>query len=93
MPSYKEGLGNTILESLALGVPVIANSSEPSFKEIIKNNKNGYLLKMKPEIWAKNILRNINILGSKKIRENSKGILKQSDQNKVDDEYFKILKI
>ena len=50
MPSYKEGLGNTILESLALGVPVIANSSEPSFKEIIKNNKNGYLLKMKPEV-------------------------------------------
>ena len=47
---------------------------------------------MKPEIWAKNILRNINILGSKKIRENSKGILKQSDQNKVDDEYFKIFK-
>ena len=90
MPSYKEGLGNTILESLALGVPVIANSSEPSFKEIIQNNKNGYLLKMKPEIWAKNILRNISILGSKKVRENSKEILKQSDQNKVDDEYFKI---
>ena len=92
MPSYNEGLGNTILESLASGTPVIANSSEPSFKEIIRNNKNGYLIKMKPELWAKNILRNINILGSKKVRENSKEILKQSDQNIVDNEYYKIFK-
>ena len=92
MPSYNEGLGNTILESLASGIPVIANSSEPSFKEIIRNNKNGYLLKMKPEIWAKNIVKNVNILDSKKVRKNSKEIFKQSDQNKVDSDYFKIFK-
>jgi len=92
MPSYNEGLGNTILESLASGIPVIANSSEPSFKEIIRNNKNGYLLKMKPEIWAKNIVKNANILDSKKVRKNSKEIFKQSDQNKVDSDYFKIFK-
>ena len=92
MPSYREGLGNTILESLASGIPVIANSSEPSFKEIIQNNKNGYLLEMKTEIWAKNIVKNVNILDAKKVRKNSQAIFKLSDQNKVDYGYLKIFK-
>ena len=75
MPSYNEGLGNTLIESLASGTPVMANLSEPSFREIIKKNKNGYLLKMDPELWAKSIIKNINKLNRKKVWINSKKIL------------------
>lgn len=92
MPSYDEGLGNTLIESLASGIPVIANSSEPSFREIIKNNKNGFLLRMQPKIWSKYIIRNINMINSKKVWINSKKILEQSNEIKVDNNYIKIFK-
>lgn len=90
MPSYNEGLGNTLIESLASGTPVMANLSEPSFREIIKKNKNGYLLKMDPELWAKSIIKNINKLNRKKVWINSKKILEQSSEAKIDDNYIKI---
>ena len=92
MPSSEEGLGNTLIESLASGIPVIANSSIPSFREIIKNNKNGFLVKMQAKLWAKSIIRNINTLSSKKVRSNSKDILEQSDEIKIDNNYIKIFK-
>jgi glycosyltransferase involved in cell wall biosynthesis len=90
MPSYNEGLGNTLIESLASGTPVMANLSEPSFREIIKKNKNGYLLKMDPELWAKSIIKNINKLNRKKVWINSKKILEQSDEAKIDENYIKV---
>ena len=90
MPSCNEGLGNTLIESLASGTPVMANSSEPSFREIIKKNKNGYLLKMDPELWAKSIIKNINKLNRKKVWLNSKKILEQSDEAKIDENYIKV---
>lgn len=90
MPSYNEGLGNTLIESLASGTPVMANLSEPSFREIIKTNKNGYLLKMDPELWAKSIIKNINKLNRKKVWINSKKILEQSDEAKIDENYIKV---
>ena len=90
MPSYNEGLGNTLIESLASGTPVMANLSEPSFREIIKKNKNGYLLKMDPELWAKSIIKNINKLNRKKVWLNSKKILEQSDEAKIDENYIKV---
>ena len=92
MPSYEEGLGNTVIESLAAGIPVIANSHEPSFREIIKNNKNGFLKKMKPELWAKSIIKNINKLNAEKTRKYSKKIFELADEKRVDKFYIKIFK-
>ncbi len=47
MPAYNEGLGTPLLESIACGVPIVANSNEPSFKEWINNGENGYLEKLR----------------------------------------------
>lgn len=44
LSSRYEGLGLVLLESLASGVPVLATRSG-AIPEIIKNNKNGYLVK------------------------------------------------
>ena len=44
LSSKYEGLGLVLLESLASGVPVLATRSG-AIPEIIKNNKNGYLVK------------------------------------------------
>ncbi len=92
MPSYDEGLGNTIIESFASGTPVMANFSEPSFQELIKNNKNGFLVRMNPKEWAKKIVQKINKINSNKIRNNSKNILSQANEQKIIRKYFKIFK-
>ena len=44
LSSRYEGLGLVLLESLLSGVPVLATRSG-AIPEIIKNNKNGYLVK------------------------------------------------
>ena len=66
MPSYNEGLGNTLIESLASGVSVIANISEPAFNEVLKN-QNGFLVKMNHKEWALSIKKNINKFSPKKL--------------------------
>ena len=45
LPSKHEGLSYSILEALATKTPVIANDI-PGIRNIIKNNNNGYLLKI-----------------------------------------------
>ena len=70
----------------------MANFSEPSFQELIKNNKNGFLVRMNPKEWAKKIVQKINKINSNKIRNNSKNILSQANEQKIIRKYFKIFK-
>tara|TARA_B100001250_G_C19313630_1_gene577323 strand:- start:295 stop:606 length:312 start_codon:yes stop_codon:yes gene_type:complete len=42
MPSYREGLSRSILEAASLSLPILA-SNVPGCKELVQNNKNGYL--------------------------------------------------
>jgi len=51
-PSVREGMGTPLLESLASGVPVVANIGESSFREHIVNDKNGYLRPLHAKQWA-----------------------------------------
>ena len=43
MTSTYEGFSNVILESLCMNVPVVATNSAGGNKEIIIDNKNGFL--------------------------------------------------
>ena len=70
----------------------MANSSEPSFKEIIKDNQNGFLVKMKQEEWARSIIKNINKLNTEKVRINSKKIFSLANEISIDKKYYKIFK-
>ena len=55
-PSEQEGMGTPLLESLAAGVPVIANAGESSFREHIIDASNGYLKPLNPKEWASAII-------------------------------------
>ncbi len=46
LPSYREGTPKTLLEAGACGIPMIA-SNVPGCKEVVVNNKNGFLCKVK----------------------------------------------
>ena len=48
--SLYEGVSNAILESLALGVPVIATDCPSGIKEVISDGENGYLVSMEGSI-------------------------------------------
>jgi glycosyltransferase involved in cell wall biosynthesis len=46
LPSYREGTPRSLLEAGACGIPMIA-TNVPGCKEVVMNNKNGFLCKVK----------------------------------------------
>lgn len=56
-PAEREGMGTPLLESLATGVPIVANADEPSFREWISDGNNGYLRPLNPKVWADAIVQ------------------------------------
>lgn len=55
MPTDYEGLCKSIIEAMALGIPVLASDVAP-INDYIKDKENGFLSENTPEAWAKNIL-------------------------------------
>lgn len=49
MTSVSEGLPMVLLEAMQYGIPCIAYDTESGIKDIIKNNKNGYIIKNRNE--------------------------------------------
>ena len=87
MPNFNEGFGNPLVESLGLGIPVIANKDEKIFCKWIKESFNGHLIKLNPKSWAKKI-KNFNFNYSKiKI---SRDVHKKLNYEKYLNNYFKI---
>ena len=91
MPSINEGLGTTFLESLACGLPVIANEDETVFQEWIKNNENGKLITLNPKKWADEILK-FPILNNQQRLEFSNKIIYKVGNKRFDKKKLKILK-
>lgn len=77
--SIFEGVSNAILESLALGIPVIATDCPSGIKEVITDSENGYLVSLEGDIVrnlsekmsyvVKNNIKKDPIKISKKIKE------------------------
>ena len=63
-PSKNEGMGTPLLESLAAGVPVVANAGESAFREHIIDGENGYLRELDPPAWAEAIINASHITES-----------------------------
>jgi len=78
-PQVKEGLSNTIMESLAWGVPVIATAGGGT-PEILEDGKNGLLIhQQKPENVARMIEQ---IIDDAKLREHMSVLGKQVIQER-----------
>ncbi|MFQ5953692.1 MAG: glycosyltransferase, partial [Kiloniellales bacterium] len=56
MPNIAEGLGTPMLESLACGVPVIANRDEPAFRDWIRDGETGWCRPLDADAWAQAVL-------------------------------------
>lgn len=90
MPHLHEGLGTPMLESLACGTPVIANTDVPCFQQWIEHGINGYLCELNVQHWLLAI-KKISLISQDDLLNNSHHLLKHYSSVKIDDEYWKII--
>lgn len=94
LPSYREGLSRVLLEAASMGKPIIA-TNVPGCKEIVINNYNGYLVKVKNYIDLSENMEKILNLSEEEIKimgENSRDIvIKKFDQKIINQEYISFL--
>jgi glycosyltransferase involved in cell wall biosynthesis len=92
MPNTAEGLGTPLLESIACGIPVIANSNEPAFQDLLGNTSAGFLVEMEVDQWVEKISQSSS---SNSVIENSASMnLKKSASSEViDQQYWSVLNV
>jgi glycosyltransferase involved in cell wall biosynthesis len=65
-PSEGEAMGTPLIESIATGIPVVANAAESAFQEWVIDDENGYLCQLIPQDWAQTIIKAANFDVEKK---------------------------
>jgi glycosyltransferase involved in cell wall biosynthesis len=99
--SINEGMSNVILESMSIGIPILARKNEGNCK-LIKNNFNGFLFETPAEFLEKleillNCKNNNNIdndndnLIVKRFIENGKILIKEKFSFEVEKESYRVL--
>ncbi len=83
LPSYHEGLSNVLLESSAIGRPVITTDI-PGCQETVDNKKTGYLVNVKDSVDLYNKMKQFTLLSKEEKTEMGKNARK-----KVEKEYDK----
>ena len=89
-PSKIEGMGTPLLESLAAGVPVVANAGESAFREHIIDDENGYLRELEPTAWAEAIIKASDITDSAR-QKFSADTSDRYSTNRIDASYRKLM--
>ena len=83
-------MGTPLLESLAAGVPVVANADEASFREHIIDHYNGYLQPLDAKKWADSI-----VMASKFETAQRKlfatEVISRYSTEKIDKDFFKLI--
>ena len=91
LPSYREGLSKILIESCAMGRPIIT-TDVPGCKEVVKENYNGYLCKPKnaKDLFLKLLLFiNLSIQKKNELSKNSSKLaILEFDEKKVIDAYI-----
>jgi glycosyltransferase involved in cell wall biosynthesis len=83
-------MGTPLLESISSGVPVVANADEPSFREWVIDDENGYLRPLNPDDWAEAIIKAAEFSQDQKLSMSEK--IKQSISTvAIDQQYNRLL--
>lgn len=67
LPNQNEGLATPMLESMACGVPVVANAEEAAFRQWVVEGKSGYLRPLEPAAWKHAIVAALAIPVSERL--------------------------
>lgn len=94
MASLTEGLPMVLLEAMSYGVPCIAYETASGVSDIIKNNKNGYIIKNRDEELYISMIN--KIINNEKLRkemgESAKNTARQFSKEEVTKIWLNILK-
>ena len=90
LPNISEGLGTPMLESLACGVPVVANKDEFSFRQWVREGEDGRLVNLVADEWI-DAIKDASGYDENKCINSSKRILDQAGSEKIDKYFWKIL--
>jgi len=91
LPNKNEGLGSPMLEALACGIPVVANSNEPPFRQWVVDGENGFLRPLDADAWAKAIMGADKIEMEKRLAA-SCSVLNAAGAKKIDGDFYAILR-
>lgn len=94
MTSVTEGLPMVLLEAMQYGIPCVAYETDSGVKDIIKNNKNGYVIKNRNE---KDYIKKLKeVLLKKRLKKNMQKVsletIKNYESESILKIWFKILK-
>jgi glycosyltransferase involved in cell wall biosynthesis len=92
LPSYREGVSRSLLEAAAMERPLIA-TNVPGCKEVVDDNKNGFLCKVKDsKDLADKMEKMLNLSENERINMGKEGrnkIIREFDEKFVIDKYIK----
>lgn len=95
LPSYREGLSRVLLEAAALAKPIITTNT-PGCKDVVDDEKNGFLCKVKSSSDLSNKIEKMIKISEeerKKMGENSREkVIKEFDERIVIDKYKQAIK-
>jgi len=89
-PSFFEALGTPMLESIACGVPVVANRIEGVTDCWIKEGRSGFVCDLEPEIFAECVKKAAAISGSV-LEAEAREILQKASAAIIDAEYYRLM--
>ncbi len=85
LPSYREGMPKTLLEAGSMGLPSVA-TNVPGCRNIIQDNVNGFLCRVKDAKDLEEAMRKILNLSKDEIKEmgnNARNIVKNNFDEKI----------
>ncbi len=89
-PTLSEGLGTPLLESVACGLPVVANRIKGVTDVWIKDGANGYISDLVPELFAEKIMKATGFtVDERKIQ--SENILNVAGTKVIDVKYYELI--
>jgi glycosyltransferase involved in cell wall biosynthesis len=90
-PTLFEALGTPMLESIACGVPVVANRIEGVTDYWIKEGRNGFLCELRPEEFARCVERAAAI-APPVLEAEAREVLTKASSSVIDKEYYEIMR-
>ena len=94
MSSLSESFGIVLLEAFSYGIPCIAFDTAEGAREIITNNKDGYLIKERNKEQMKEKICELINSYEKRVKMGQKGLEKsfEFDSNKVKEKWINLIK-
>lgn len=90
LPNYDEGLATPMLESLACGVPVLANADEAAFRQWVDDGRTGFLRPLDTEAWVA-AAQQLAGLPAEALAQNARYIADTASATRIDADFHRLL--